>query len=73
MIQLYIISAIFHISIYVLPGDSGGPVIKVIPSGKCLVGICKGKTTYADGTSEMYFTKIDNILNAFNILPILCP
>lgn len=68
-----VFSDMVRTSIYVLPGDSGGPVIKVIPSGKCLVGICKGKTTYADGTSEMYFTKIDNILNAFNVWPILCP
>lgn len=68
-----VFSDMVRTSIYALKGDSGGPVIKVIPSGKCLVGICKGTATYSNGTVELYFTKIDNILNAFNIWPILCP
>lgn len=62
-------------SIYAQPGDSGGPVIKTIPttSENCLVGTCMGIATYSNGTVELYFTKIDNIINWSGVTPILCP
>lgn len=60
-------------TIYAQPGDSGGPVIKTVPSGNCIVGICKGITTESNGTVNMYFTKVNNILNWSGVTPILCP
>lgn len=60
-------------SIYADEGDSGGPVIKTITttSEHCLVGICMGIIEYSSGKVEMYFIKIDNIINWSGVTPIL--